>query len=423
MLLRRADHRDLEEQWRAEISDLEGLADLQITGQVPVLDLRALAGSADEATDGELGLPRAQPPMGGPVILPATDAIQAVVAFRRAAVSLALREQASEPARRYSLLCAESLLGLAAGGHEAELSAILVADPAFSGATWTVACYQIGDLSPSTLRDFPSAALAVMTLARCESEAHVAAELIVSNGEGVRWTALVRSGAEVVYQPLAPSTASAASPTELLGARHRWEDQLLMWAACPTDGLNPRPVQQAASVGEPPPHDLAAPRPVLAAAIADLGVDPAVAGASDPTLVGVVLGQVLEKVRAIESRVAEPAAAAPAPAAEEETDGRVAELQSQLDSLRSEVALLRTENSSIRFESSSLRTENSSLRHENSSLRSEHTALRAELFTALTESRVPPAPRRQTPRSLDVGARSAVAADERIVVVPSEARG
>lgn len=249
--------------------------------------------------------PPPPPPAAAVTTLTARDAL---LRFRRAAVSMALSAGTDESSRADARDGAASLLALAAGGHEEALAAILRADPAASEATWTVACYQIGDLSPSALRDYAEAAPAVLTLAGCETASHVAAELIVTNGDGVRWTALVRSGSDVAYQPLAPATATAATTAGLLAVRHRWEDQLLLWASAPAHGLDP---PAAPTVDD---------APVAAAA------------ASEQAAVGKVLGQVLETVRHIEQRLPGPGPAAPAGG---DIDRRVTALEAASDGLRS----------------------------------------------------------------------------------------
>src|SRR5690606_25763619 len=67
--------------------------------------------------------------------------------FQRAVV----RAWRSEDRRDRQEACreaGESLLRLAAGGAAADLRAVLTPDPVNSNVTWTVACYQIGDLTP-----------------------------------------------------------------------------------------------------------------------------------------------------------------------------------------------------------------------------------------------------------------------------------
>ena len=239
----------------------------------------------------------AGPPAGA---ASAMTAREAAIRFRRVAVAMALNGGSNEGSRADARDCATSLLALAGGGHEELLASTLRADPAAPEATWTVACYQIGDLSPSSLRDYAEAAPAVLALSRCETASHVAAELIVTNGDGVRWTAMIRSGSDVTYQPLAAATASAVTPAGLRAVRHRWEDRLLMWASDPAEGLDAPPAP-------PAPGD----------------ASPGGAGGAEQAAMGVVLGQVLEAVRHIEQRIPEPAR----PAADSDIHRRVTALE------------------------------------------------------------------------------------------------
>lgn len=232
-----------------------------------------------------LDLPAASAPLDRqavPVERPFKDRLSSS-RFRQAAVALALADEPSELHQSQARECASSLLELASGGAESTLTEILRPDPADTHGTWTVACYQIGDLSPSSLRDFSEAAPAVLHLAECETAAHVAAELIATNNAGVRWTALVRTGPNISYQPLGRASATAGSPEDLSAARHRWEDQLLSWASQPEET-----VEQPVSL----------PAPVTQPNVASVTV----LGGSDPAL-GVAVGQVLETVRRIDQRL------------------------------------------------------------------------------------------------------------------------
>lgn len=243
------------------------------------------------------------------------DAREMVLRFRRAAVSLAMSLDEGTARGEHGRECAAALIALASSGQEHLLAPVLRADPDREDVTWTVACYQIGDLSPTTLRDFGDASSAVRNLAGCGEAAHVAAELIVTNGDGVRWTALVRSGTDVTFQLLEAGTASAGTAAVLQGVRHRWEDLLLDWAARPTAGL--------AEVATPADGPAAPPVP-----------PPVPAGPGDGVAMGMALGQLLESVRRIEERLAP--AASPAPALD--TAGRVERLEREVAELRRELA-------------------------------------------------------------------------------------
>ena len=236
------------------------------------------------ATGRDLGLPT----VGGPnaaLAQTTATATASVLAFRHAVVSLVASIPDTNGARRYSAEAAAALIELARRGEEQILRQILRPDPAGGDAIWTVACYQIGDLSPTALRDFPEVAPAVATLAQCPEPAHAAAELLACTAAGVRWTAMVRTGDTVRFQLLSNTTASGASssqPGSLEQACEGWAGQLIDWAARPEADL----VVTATS-----------PSPVTAANADD--------GLSSGAL-GLALGQILEAVRSLERRVRRP---------------------------------------------------------------------------------------------------------------------
>lgn len=191
-----------------------------LPSDVPVIDL---------AQPPAVEAPRPARPVGG-------DAMEAAVLFRQGAVALA-RQVGDPDTRAEARQCALALLQMAGSGDEELLASHLLSHPGRTDCTWTVACYQIGDLSPTSLRDFPEAVAAVSHLAGCESRAHVAAELIAASGDGIRWTALVRSGAEVRFQPFHHSSATADTPDLVHGARQAWEDRLRSWERDPSADL------------------------------------------------------------------------------------------------------------------------------------------------------------------------------------------
>jgi hypothetical protein len=270
----------------------------------------------------------AEPPPARRFLASYTDGREATLRFRRAAVAMALSPETGEERRIHAEECASALVDLASGCHEDLLASLLKADPGDGESTWTVACYQIGDLSPTTLKDFAEAVPAVAHLYGCESASHVAAELIVTNPEGVRWTVVVRSGDTVAYQPLGSSTGTAPTPAALLRARHAWEDQLLGWASEPSLGL------------EPP-----APAPPTGTPSPPAGGEPEPAGAERGVAVGMVLGQVLEAVREISRRLPagdEPALSA-APGGVAALREQVAGLEARLAASDEQIGLLRAE--------------------------------------------------------------------------------
>lgn len=120
---------------------------------------------------------------------------------------------------------------------EDSLAALLRPDPDREATAWTVACYRVGDLVPHALRDYRAATDAVRELVECGAPAHVAAELVASGGDGVWWTALVRTGTQVRFQlagsPSITDGGSHASrhehASDVEAARGRWAVQLASW--------------------------------------------------------------------------------------------------------------------------------------------------------------------------------------------------
>ena len=239
--------------------------------------------------------PRPTRPVGG-------DAREAAVLFRRTAVTASGREAADADLRADVQQCAMALLQLATLGEEDLLASHLRPDPAKTACTWTVACYQIGDLSPTSLRDFPEAVTAVLHLADCETRSHVASELIAATGDGVRWTALVRSGAEIRFQLFGDSTATADSPEMVAEASGNWNKEILDWAADPAADLVVNPAQESSP-------------------------------SESPGEVGVAVGQILEVVRRIEERFS----------ADEKLALRITELEVAQRAAAEEVKALRAE--------------------------------------------------------------------------------
>jgi hypothetical protein len=152
--------------------------------------------------------------------------------FQRAATALLATEPDSDAARLHSIEAAAALLAAATGG-DGGLGPVLRPDPDDPApVTWTVACYQIGDLSPTTLKDFADPNEAVRAVAHCQEIAHVAAELLASSTSGLRWTAMVRTGDLLRFQLLGTGTAGNdvdAAPLEAV--QLRWAEELPDWAA------------------------------------------------------------------------------------------------------------------------------------------------------------------------------------------------
>ena len=158
--------------------------------------------------------------------------------FRLAAVRLTNEPSDSEAHRAAAADAGAALVGLALAEADDELRDLLTPDPADHNVVWTVACYQIGDLTPSALRDFPDPVEAVATVAACPDDTHVAAELVASTAGGLRWTAVLRTNDHLAVQLPTPDTASDGSrehPGDLAAALRRWRERLTDWA---DDGTN-----------------------------------------------------------------------------------------------------------------------------------------------------------------------------------------
>jgi hypothetical protein len=155
------------------------------------------------------------------------------MAFRRTVAALADLPADSAEGRVTAANAAVALVHLALNNDSAELTSLLSPDPATSEVVWTVACYQIGGLIPSDVRDFVDPAEAIAVLVACPEEDHVAAELVASTPDGLRWTALSRTNDLVIFNLPDAVTATDAShehPTELSRALALWRSRLAAWA-------------------------------------------------------------------------------------------------------------------------------------------------------------------------------------------------
>lgn len=183
---------------------------------------------------------------------PTTGAARDVVCFRRAVVALA-----RDGERAHALEAASAVLRLASSGEERILRGLLRPDPSGDAVAWTVACYQIGDLTPSALRDFSDASAAVRTLAACGEAHHVAAELLASTSTGLTWTPLSRTGEQIVFHLFAADTSRPGEPERSgpsseseRSARQAWDALLSRWDTEPEADL------LAARAGGSGPADL-----------------------------------------------------------------------------------------------------------------------------------------------------------------------
>lgn len=178
-----------------------------------------------------------------PVIDAALLDAAAARVFRQAAVRLARERPQTDGAWQASREAAQALVSLAKCQDATALHRYLRPDPRVVEVVWTVACYQIGDLTPCALLDFANPVAAVTTLAGCGEAGHVAAELVAATPSGIRWTAMNRTGRAVTFQlPDGRSTTGAARDRngELREASQRWRERLGQWAA--EDAEEPDPV-------------------------------------------------------------------------------------------------------------------------------------------------------------------------------------
>jgi hypothetical protein len=157
--------------------------------------------------------------------------------FRTAAAQLGGLDVDSSARPPAATEAAQLLVGLALAGSSDELGELLVPDPEVSENRWTVACYEMGDLTPVSIQDFEDPVEAVVMVAACRDQAHVAAELVASNEHGLRWTAVWRTDGQVSFQLPTADTAEADEEAvvddgshDLIGALGRWRARVAEWS-------------------------------------------------------------------------------------------------------------------------------------------------------------------------------------------------
>jgi hypothetical protein len=175
--------------------------------------------------------------------------------FRRAVAALLADPPESDWARLHGIEAAAALVAMAMAG-DPRLARILRPDPDDAGpVAWTVACYQIGDLSPATLKDFSGVDEAVRAAARCDDAAHVAAELVASSASGMRWTAMARTGEILRFQ--LPGTSTGGAPCAggaLDAARERWAGELARGEAEADEPVDTSGPRRGEPLGAMPPE-------------------------------------------------------------------------------------------------------------------------------------------------------------------------
>ncbi|HVX16574.1 MAG TPA: hypothetical protein VHA73_00950 [Acidimicrobiales bacterium] len=161
---------------------------------------------------------------------------------------------------------AAALVSIALMGDRTDLAQILRPDPDIGQVSWSTACYEIGGLVPSAVRDFADPVEAIGALVACPEPGHVVAELIASTDTGLRWIAMTRNDRQLAFRLPDSDTASdlsGAGSANLAGALRRWRQRLEMWSA--VRGGTPEPESRDA----PRPDALGA-RSASAATASDL---------------------------------------------------------------------------------------------------------------------------------------------------------
>lgn len=166
-------------------------------------------------------------------------------AQRRRALRQAIVQLADAPGDlELSIGAAQAAAALAEAGDGEGLASILRADPEAPTIAWTVACYEIGHLTPSTFRDLSDPCAAVNLVGACSDSSHVASELVVSTATGLQWTAMSRAGSSLRLTLPRPNEGMGLD--EIAGetawsAHHRWREELDRWRAQPESAYAPEP--------------------------------------------------------------------------------------------------------------------------------------------------------------------------------------
>jgi hypothetical protein len=180
--------------------------------------------------------------------------------FRRSVVTL-LTDREGGPVRDAAAHeAAEALLALAMLDDDVALWPILRADPLADEVSWSVSCYQIGDLTPSDVHECDGPSEAVVRLAGCEDLSHVAAELVCASG-GLRWVAMTRLNRRLAFQLPDTKTVhlvSGEAAPLLQPALRRWRQQLAPLVRGDEQGPRPR-TPRGIDTGAPGETGLAGP--------------------------------------------------------------------------------------------------------------------------------------------------------------------
>jgi hypothetical protein len=152
--------------------------------------------------------------------------------FRVAAVRLSVQKTETEGFLDASAEAARWLFSLALAGSADELRRLLSPDPIDHAVTWTVDCFQTGDLTPIATRDFDDPVEALTAVADHSDEERAASELVACTAQGLRWTAIVRTHDRVLFQlPNAETFTDRSDAGGDVPALRRWRKRLADWSA------------------------------------------------------------------------------------------------------------------------------------------------------------------------------------------------
>jgi len=155
--------------------------------------------------------------------------------FRHAVVHLSEQELETHAHSDASVDAAHSLLRLSETASAFELRGLLTPDPADTDVSWTVSCFQVGDLTPIAVDEFADPFDALAAVADCSINERAAAELTACTAQGLRWTAISRTHDRVLFQLPTLDIVSDESPEPLddtvVEALRRWQRRVANWTA------------------------------------------------------------------------------------------------------------------------------------------------------------------------------------------------
>jgi len=157
--------------------------------------------------------------------------------FRAAAARLSKKEPETESHAVASGDAARLLIDLSRLGANDELRRLLTPDPAESAPTWTVACFQVGNLAPIDVREFVDPSEAIAAVTDSDVAEHAASELHACSSGGLRWAAMSRTHGRILFQlpdeltltHVAGGDPDEASPA-LAEALLRWRQRVADWS-------------------------------------------------------------------------------------------------------------------------------------------------------------------------------------------------